>query len=227
MCDSSSDQYALEVTRRRIAGVCAALGWQAAHPSSLELMGDLLRLYITRLGRNIRDNAESCNRSVPGIRDVAATFARSGIDPADLGEFAGDFRHSTGLDSSPVPSFPAPCPLLLNHLKPGSQEVLHRKWHVHDHLPAMYPEMEVAAEEGAEAGAIEGGGLGAAKEAGEVAAGEEGVRTEGQSELAKGKEAMPVREISSVIMTSHGFISPAREGKLPESRGPAVTQEDR
>lgn len=34
------------------------------------------------------------------------------------------------------------------------------------------------------------------------------------------EEGRPTREISSVMMTTSGFLSPAREGKLPESRTP-------
>lgn len=36
------------------------------------------------------------------------------------------------------------------------------------------------------------------------------------------EEGRPLREISSVMMTTSGFISPAREGKLPESRAPLI-----
>lgn len=39
------------------------------------------------------------------------------------------------------------------------------------------------------------------------------------------EEGRPTREISSVIMTTSGYISPAREGKLPESRTPLATIE--
>lgn len=37
------------------------------------------------------------------------------------------------------------------------------------------------------------------------------------------EEGRPTREISSVMMTTSGFLSPAREGKLPESRTPLST----
>ncbi|XP_035908380.1 uncharacterized protein LOC118510517 [Anopheles stephensi] len=39
------------------------------------------------------------------------------------------------------------------------------------------------------------------------------------------EEGRPTREISSVIMTTSGFISPAREGKLPESRIPIIPED--
>lgn len=39
------------------------------------------------------------------------------------------------------------------------------------------------------------------------------------------EEGRPTREISSVMMTTSGFLSPAREGKLPESRTPLAAVE--
>lgn len=39
------------------------------------------------------------------------------------------------------------------------------------------------------------------------------------------EEGRPTREISSVMMTTSGFLSPAREGKLPESRTPLTPVE--
>merc|ERR1712142_935222 len=38
-------------------------------------------------------------------------------------------------------------------------------------------------------------------------------------------DGCPLREISSVMMTSSGFLSPCREGKLPDSRTPHVQQD--
>lgn len=40
------------------------------------------------------------------------------------------------------------------------------------------------------------------------------------------EESRPLREIHSVIMTTLGFISPAREGKLPEARTPLQARSD-
>lgn len=40
------------------------------------------------------------------------------------------------------------------------------------------------------------------------------------------EEGRPLREISSVMMTTSGFLSPAREGKLPEARTPHQVRAD-
>lgn len=39
------------------------------------------------------------------------------------------------------------------------------------------------------------------------------------------EESRPIREISSVMMTTSGFISPAREGKLPDTKAPVIIPE--
>lgn len=41
------------------------------------------------------------------------------------------------------------------------------------------------------------------------------------------EEGRPLREISSVMMTTSGFLSPAREGKLPEARTPTQASDSR
>lgn len=43
-----------------------------------------------------------------------------------------------------------------------------------------------------------------------------------KSRVLNEDEGRPTREISSVMMTSSGFISPAREGKLPDSKTPMI-----
>uniref|UniRef100_A0A182W500 PHD-type domain-containing protein n=1 Tax=Anopheles minimus TaxID=112268 RepID=A0A182W500_9DIPT len=47
----------------------------------------------------------------------------------------------------------------------------------------------------------------------------------GSKPVVTAEEGRPTREISSVIMTTSGFISPAREGKLPESRIPIIPED--
>ena len=85
--------------------------------------------------------------------------------------------------------------------------MLHRPQHVHSHLPAMYPELEEQ-EEGQEQ-EQEG------KEKEELVTpskrklGEQAVG--GGADVPKQPDdGCPLREISSVMMTSSGFLSPCR-----------------
>ena len=172
----------------------------------------------------------------------------------DLEEYVQHFEIAPARDIAP---YPTPCKVCsekldrklylflqedLNHLKPGSREVLTRPIHVHDHLPAMYPELETdESGEGGEggAGAGEEGDLSAdnntqhtslvspVKGRGGVGAGGgAGAGSSGAGELPKQPDdGCPLREISSVMMTSSGFLSPCREGKLPDRQRIHVPQD--
>ena len=59
----------------------------------------------------------------------------------ELSEYVEQFDYKALVTES-VPIFPQPTETHLNHLKPGSREVLHRPYHIYDYLPPMYPEME-------------------------------------------------------------------------------------
>lgn len=132
-----------------------------------------------------------------------------------------------------VPKIPVAKESQLNFLKPGSREVVTRPVHVHEHLPPMFPELEVLEEEQRAATPTEAS---SSNEPIKVVTSPE--QSEGENvfkrpgdpisdsqpskrpKLSFGEEGRPTREISSVMMTSSGFLSPAREGKLPESRTP-------
>ena len=167
--------------------------------------------YIRTIGRNIKESAELCNRTEPNIRDIERTFDDMNISMSELSEYAEQFDNKA-LITDPVPSFPVPSMTRLNHLKPGSREVLHRPYHIFDYLPPMYPEMEEA----------------------ENTVPSMNTSLHDDSKVDIKKEAVagapdsadlhPLREIASVMMTSSGFISPAREGRMADSRTPAVSK---
>lgn len=119
-----------------------------------------------------------------------------------------------------VPKFPVPKESHFNFLKPGSKEVLTRPVHIHEHLPPINPlEDEPMYSQDKEidvVGGISGGSDGIFKRP------EEGMPAK---KMKLEDEGRATREISSVMMTTSGFISPAREGKLPESRPPKLQDE--
>ncbi|XP_019558649.3 transcription initiation factor TFIID subunit 3 [Aedes albopictus] len=55
--------------------------------------------------------------------------------------------------------------------------------------------------------------------------GEGGIAGDAKKSKTLSDERRPTREISSVIMTTSGFISPAREGRLPDSKPPEIPEE--
>ena len=107
-----------------------------------QVLQDLMVRYIKSIGLNMKNMAELDNRTQPDLYDAFRALVDMNISLEELSEYVEQFD-SKALITDPVPMFPQPSETRLNHLKPGSQEVLRRPVHVHQHLPPMYPEMEV------------------------------------------------------------------------------------
>lgn len=85
--------------------------------------------------------AELCNRTQSNVLDLQRLLEDMNISLEELGEYV-EKVDDRALINEQIPSFPAPSKTDLNFLKPGSQEVLHRKSHIEQYLPPMYPELE-------------------------------------------------------------------------------------
>lgn len=79
-------------------------------------------------------------RTEPNLDDLGLTFQHMNIDIQELAEYVKN------VDSVPcpiqIPKYPVRRENHLNFLKPGSREVVTRSVHIHEHLPAMYPDTE-------------------------------------------------------------------------------------
>ena len=104
-------------------------------------MQDLLIRYIRTLGVGAQARAELCNRTQANILDIQRLFDDMHVNMGELAEYI-EKVDDRALITDPVPSFPAPSKTDLNFLKPGSQEVLHRKIHIEEYYPPMFPELE-------------------------------------------------------------------------------------
>jgi hypothetical protein len=124
-----------------------------------------------------------------------------------------------------APKYPIHKDSHLNFLKPGSKEVLTRPVHIHEHLPPLNPPEDEQ---------VYNGGHGEKDIDVVNVAGDEttvfkrpadGGLDITTKKLKPEEEGRPPREISSVMMTTSGFISPARQGKAPEARPPNLPPE--
>ena len=93
------------------------------------------------LGMGAQARAELCNRTQSNVLDLQRLLEDMNISLEELGEYV-EKVDDRALITEQIPSFPAPSKTDLNFLKPGSQEVLHRKSHIEQYLPPMYPELE-------------------------------------------------------------------------------------
>jgi len=204
--------YATSVVKRRIASLCLALGWNSTHSSAMDIMQDLMVRYIKLIGTETKQRAELCSRTQPDLMDLQSTFDHMGINVDELSEYVEQFDYKALVTES-VPIFPQPTETHLNHLKPGSREVLHRPYHIYDYLPPMYPEMEGTEDENMPS-------MSTSLDENKIE-----IKTEAPTaQPGDSSDLHPLREIASVIMTSSGFISETREGRMADAKTPIVRQ---
>ncbi|XP_049805860.1 transcription initiation factor TFIID subunit 3 isoform X1 [Schistocerca nitens] len=232
MCDEFS-RKALKVA---VALICQTIGWNSIMSTPLEIMIDLLQRYLVELGRVTHRYAELFGHTQPNLDDLGLAFREMGINLQDMEDYIKN------VESVPchgeIPKFPVPRDSHLNFLKPGSREVVTRPVHVHEHLPPMYPEMEedeyllkqspLSVDTSNNLGStspLSSPKSNVFKRPGDPVSLENPVLK--RTRMLMEEEGRPLREISSVMMTTSGFLSPAREGKLPESRTPLQPSDSR
>ncbi|OAD59531.1 Transcription initiation factor TFIID subunit 3, partial [Eufriesea mexicana] len=238
-----STEYSRSVLRMVVAQICQTIGWHSINSTPLEFMVDLMQEYILQISKLTHQYAEILGRSEANLDDLGLSFQHMNIDIQELIEYIKN------VDSVPcpvtVPKFPIQRENHLNFLKPGSREVVTRSVHIHEHLPAMFPdtEEEYVAEKTENLmngtsditlsnGTSSNSSLNASphRMSPQVVFKRPGDPVSFESPIVKRvkvlEEGRPLREIHSVMMTTSGFLSPAREGKLPEARTPHQTRSD-
>uniref|UniRef100_A0A336LPH4 CSON010140 protein n=1 Tax=Culicoides sonorensis TaxID=179676 RepID=A0A336LPH4_CULSO len=235
---ASNQAYTNQVLKVAVAQICQTIGFNSVQSTPMEVMIDVLHNYIRELCILTKDYAEHYNRTEPNLEDV--TLAYQYMEYVDPIPFA-----------LPIPKYPIPKESHLNFLKPGSQEVLTRPMHIPEYMPPMQPpesEEEVPVNNNEEKPSEEVNlsvkdelMLSPTAGAASTGPGQQGFFKKpsdfplpsGASEAQRrikfdGMEGLKeTREISSVIMTTSGFISPAREGKLPDSKPPIIIPDKR
>lgn len=191
------DDFIRQTLTISVAQICNNIGWHSITDSSMKIMSDILHHYISDLSKTSKKYAEHAYNDVPDIEDVEKAFRQKSISLIELRRYV----KSTG----PV-KFPHNLPQLnisgnnvLNTLKPGSREIVTRPIHIHEHLPTLYTEQieeEQTTDTESSQNTIEN------------------IKQEPEEVILHKR----LREISSVVMTSGGFLSPSREGRLADSK---------
>lgn len=193
------DDYIRQALTISVAQICNNIGWHSITDSSMNILTDILNHYISDLSVTSKKYAEHAYGDVPDIEDIEKAFRQKNISLTDLRRYL----KNTG----PV-KFPHSVPPLndvagrtvLNAIKPGSREIVTRPIHVHEHLPTLNTESIKEEEQITDTEQIQNETVHIKQEFDEVI-------------LHK-----RLREISSVVMTSSGFLSPSREGRLADSK---------
>lgn len=207
-----------------VSQICKTIGWHSISTTSLQILVDVLHRYLKRLGTNIHGHAEHLNHTHPALEEINLAFSEMGINVEDLKEYA-EYVSSIPLKTK-VPKYPLEKKSSLNFLKQGSREVVTRPLHIHDHLPAMFPELsednygnlETTTDDSLPNLSIETPSTTLFKKP-ET----EIINNKRITQLISEEMGRPLRELSSVMMTTSGFLSPAREGKVAEARVPKLS----
>ncbi|XP_044765452.1 transcription initiation factor TFIID subunit 3 isoform X2 [Coccinella septempunctata] len=213
-----SSQYTREHLKISAAKILQTLGWHSSNSTPLEIITDILHNYIFQLSKVASEYANEFGFTEPNLDHLGLAFREMGISLPELEEFVKYVNFGT--PATQVCKYPVPKEDQLNFLKPGSKEVVTRPVHIHEHLPPMNPILEGAIIEKETMPPIP-------EKVDEVPENPSVFKKppdvpHGEFKRIKREDegSRPTREISSVMMTTSGFLSPAREGRLPEAKTP-------
>ncbi|KAL7726693.1 hypothetical protein ACLKA6_012771 [Drosophila palustris] len=230
-----AETYSSEILRVVIAQIAQTIGYSNTQSAPLELLEDILQRFIQELARDLHSQAEHANRVEPNLKDVQLSLKNLSTDVHELLDYIGNVEPVPFVRE--VPEYPVKRNSNLNFLKPGSAETLSRPVHIFEYLPPILP-----TEAGSSSTVRCANPSDLAND--QVPPGlerrSEDVKTDfgdtikpnwcsqRESPLLSRDNAdsdgHAVREISSVVMTTGGFISPAIEGKLPEAFVPDIIE---
>ncbi|XP_042213452.1 transcription initiation factor TFIID subunit 3-like isoform X2 [Homarus americanus] len=220
-----ASQFRNEILKTSVGQICQAIGFHGIYSTPLDVLCDLLHRYMTEVCRLTHRYTEHFGRTEPNLDDLGLAFLDMGISVSELEEYINN------VDCPPFPNLlsalPVPRTSNLNFLKPGSREILSRPIHIHEHLPPMYPEKEeeeldVKVNSTLDEAMGEGSSPTLSPQPAVKRSSDSDTSPAKKSKYSLDDEGQPVREIVSVMMTTSGFISSAREGKLPEARCPNI-----
>lgn len=225
-----SAMFAQEVLKVVVGHCSNNIGWHGIQASSLDLLTEVLQKYMTEIGKSAHRYSEQFGRTEPNLDDIGLTFREMGIHIEDLANYIGNVEPSQL--SSDLPKYPVPREHHLNFLKPGSHEVLSRPLHIYEYLPPMAviteEEEQIAISNIPEAN--ENSPSAQAPEAAETPSPRSNVFKrpeigEKRNRLWFEEGGQPLRELTSVMMTTSGQLSYSRGGKLPEPRKISIEAE--
>ncbi|XP_008178376.1 transcription initiation factor TFIID subunit 3 isoform X1 [Acyrthosiphon pisum] len=211
-----TDEFIRKGLTTSVAQICSNIGWHSMSNSTLQMMTDILYEYFRDLAQSVKKFSEISDTIEPDIDDVKMAFRDKDVAVPDLIRYLKqvgsiEFPHQ-------VPKFPIPTKSNLNIMKPGSREIVTRPVYVHEHLPTMYPEQsdERPMQNDRSQTPHSSSSLGIFNEP--LSFQESQASKYDRSSKDNLVVHRRLREISSVVMTTSGYLSPSREGKLPESR---------
>ncbi|ALC48138.1 bip2 [Drosophila busckii] len=229
-----TEKYSLELLRVVAAQISQTIGYSSTQSAPLELLQDILKRFIEELARDLHSQVEHANRVEPTLKDTQLSLQNLKINIHDVLNYISNVEPVAFVRE--IPSYPVVRKnSSMNFLKPGSVETLSRPVHIFEYLPPMYPTETNLLTSSKCSNQTEHSLLTNLRGEAMLDTDNE-IKTGTIASLPKwnnhtelpmtsgdmSMEGHIVREISSVVMTTGGFISPAIEGKLPDAFVPDI-----
>ncbi|SPP89007.1 transcription initiation factor TFIID subunit 3 isoform X1 [Drosophila guanche] len=239
-----ADKYSSDLMRMVIAQVTQTIGYSSTLSAPLELLQDILIKFMQEFGRDLHGQMEHANRLEPNLQDARLTLKSLSINVLELLDYIENVEPVQF--NRDVAVFPIKRASNMNFLKPGSAETLTRPIYIFEYLPPMQPNAEPSEPTSTAMNTIQD------SESEKTLTPQQGsvskvdleslsmvdnrtqipIDTQSQStplNFPSSKNCDPdngrtVREMSSVVMTTGGFISPSIEGKLPDAFVPDIIE---
>ncbi|XP_039496605.1 uncharacterized protein LOC120454923 isoform X1 [Drosophila santomea] len=228
-----ADRYASDLALVVVAQITQTIGYSCTLSAPLELLQDILQKFVQEFARDMHGQMEHANRIEPNLNDARLSIKNLSINVQELLDYIANVEPVGFIRD--VPQFPIGKSVNMNFLKPGSAETLTRPVYIFEYLPPMQdPELreipnEVQKEFSEKQEFCSKAEFNSKSAADKFGAGHidsispSAVMTL-QSNAFDLDVGRSVREMSSVVMTTGGFLSPAIEGKLPEDFIPDIVE---
>ncbi|KAH8342755.1 hypothetical protein KR084_006073, partial [Drosophila pseudotakahashii] len=228
-----ADKYSSDLALVVIAQITQNIGYSCTLSAPLELLQDILQKFTQEFARDLHCHMEHANRIEPSLKDAHLSIKNLNINVQELLDYIGNVE-PVGFTRD-VPQFPIKKAVNMNFLKPGSAETLTRPVYIFEYLPPMQdPEpRDIQTEAQKEFSQKREFGTKAELDAtssvdklgtNHLESLSPNAVINFQSNFFDSNFGRSVREMSSVVMTTGGFISPAIEGKLPEAVIPDIIE---
>lgn len=231
-----SSQFAQSILRVAVAQICQNIGWHSVQSSPIDLLVDILQRYLLELSKTAHKYCNQYGRTEPNLDDLGLAFKELGILIQEMEEYANNvepvaFAHK-------VSAFPVAHPSNIHNLKVENMELFHGSEWAHESIPEVHPELEddesmvmspsSTGDNGNKKLGLNGIVGSADFESPSLESPHPSKRLLENSfenpskkpRLYTEEEGRPMREVTSVFMTSSGLISPACEGRLPDASIP-------
>ncbi|XP_050430965.1 transcription initiation factor TFIID subunit 3 [Adelges cooleyi] len=231
---SSIDDFTRQGLAAAVARVCTQSGWETASTSAIRTMTDVLHEYCSGLAKAVKKYSEVTDSTLigsgsPCVEDVVMAYRDRRIRLAEIRKY---LKHQQNIETELpsanrlIPPYPVPAKSTnLNMMKPGSREIVTRPVHVHEHLPTMYPVEQQSDEKSNQnfntannSTTNDPWNILIEDNQPKSSASDKNADRPLMNNIVMAPVHRRLREIKSVVMTTSGYLSPSREGRLPESR---------